>query len=62
MAKLTDEQLEAIAERAYAEAVHPSEIEARAMIYAYAAAIGLAVGPALKINSPSAAHDERKEK
>ena len=62
MAKLTDEQLEAIAERAYAEAVHPSEIETRAMIYAYAAAIGLAVGPAPKINPPSAADDKGRQK
>ncbi len=50
---LTKEQLEAVAERAYAEATHPSEIEARAMCYAYAMLIGIGVGPAPKITPPS---------
>lgn len=37
-----------VLEKAIAEAVHPSEIETRAMIYYRAAVIGLGLGPATK--------------
>jgi hypothetical protein len=42
---MNEELLKKAAERAYAEAVHESEIEARAMIYYRAAVIGFGIGP-----------------
>jgi len=45
----TDEELwQKVLERAIAEALHPSEIEARAMVYYRAAVLGIGIGPAAK--------------